>query len=957
MSRFWAGAESASDSDSDSDSDKSSGDEKKVVSKVTQESRWAKDSDSDSEEETRKIVSKKDKAWITMESDAKVIKNAMKNNDWAKIQEMFDELNQKMAKQDNLIKKEGGVPSFYVRLLVDLEDLLMTTLKDKEGQKKMNKANGRALNRMKLNLRKHNSQYEAKIKAYRENPVVSEDEKEASSSDSSDSDDDDSDSDDDAKSASSSSSSSSSDSDDSDSDDEAVKKKKVATKKTKGSDSDDSEGWGSDSSSSDSDDDEDDATPAAGQGRAFWLKKTTEVVKRVKKEKPTEKKEVKKEVKVVNKISHTFVVVDDISEFELNRKIIEVAAQRGRRGKDPRELINNLLVLATASRRFGPRCEIPAQCHLIAAHLDMQRNMDDYLLLADWKACFKFLMRVMEVLETDEALRLGSVGTDYTAEIQLASQGALKPLTDADKERALKEAEEASSTGVIQVMGNLFSLVTRLDDEYTRALQKINPHTEEYIQRLRLESDLVALCRQVQNYYLRSGDKAVAAQVALISIEHVYYKHESIAHAVAKAQAFSAKFGSYLDLHPACLGPDALPLSPETSKVDAENVHPASAGGMPSVEFAGEDSAALIQELCLQLIYPFGEARVRTRAMLCHIAHHALHDRFFAARDLLLMSHLQDNITHADVSTQILFNRTMVMLGLCAFRAGLVFEAHQCLMDICSGRVKELLAQGLQSQRYGEKNPEQEKAERRRQTPYHMHINQDLLEACHLISAMLLEVPNMATEEVTSERPRVISRHFRKHMEFMERQVFTGPPENTRDHVLMAAKSLMTGDYKKCEGLLLGGDGLDVWNLIPGVGAAGKVKDMLRLKIKCEALRTYLFAYSVHYDSLSLVQLCRMFDLDKRTANGVISKMMINHELHASWDQPTETVVLHKVEPSHLQALALQYADKAAQLVDSNERFLEAKTGGSKEEWGGRGGAGGGGGGNRAGGGWNSGGG
>lgn len=33
-------------------------------------------------------------------------------------------------------------------------------------------------------------------------------------------------------------------------------------------------------------------------------------------------------------------------------------------------------------------------------------------------------------------------------------------------------------------------------------------------------------------------------------------------------------------------------------------------------------------------------------------------------------------------------------------------------------------------------------------------------------------------------------------------------------------------------------------------------------------------------------------------------------ELHASWDQTTEAVVLHKVEPSHLQALALQYADK-----------------------------------------------
>jgi hypothetical protein len=54
--------------------------------------------------------------------------------------------------------------------------------------------------------------------------------------------------------------------------------------------------------------------------------------------------------------------------------------------------------------------------------------------------------------------------------------------------------------------------------------------------------------------------------------------------------------------------------------------------------------------------------------------------------------------------------------------------------------------------------------------PYHMHINLDLLECCHLTAAMLREVPNMAQEKNELSK-KLLSKMFRRHMENFDHQV------------------------------------------------------------------------------------------------------------------------------------------------------------------------------------------
>ena len=71
-----------------------------------------------------------------------------------------------------------------------------------------------------------------------------------------------------------------------------------------------------------------------------------------------------------------------------------------------------------------------------------------------------------------------------------------------------------------------------------------------------------------------------------------------------------------------------------------------------------------------------------------------------------------------------------------------------------------------------------------------------------------------------------------------------------------------------------------------------------------------------------------MFELEKQTVHAIASKMIINEELMASLDEPTECMVMHRTEPSRLQSLSLQLADKICQLVENNERLLEFRPGG-----------------------------
>ena len=123
---------------------------------------------------------------------------------------------------------------------------------------------------------------------------------------------------------------------------------------------------------------------------------------------------------------------------------------------------------------------------------------------------------------------------------------------------------------------------------------------------------------------------------------------------------------------------------------------------------------------------------------------------------------------------------------------------------------------------------------------------------------------------------------------------------------------------------------LNAWKLLPEQQRV-ETLTMLKAKVQEEALRTYLLTYATYYSSLSLEQLCSMFELSEQTVHSLVSKAMLSGELHASWDQPTRSIVMHNIEPTRLQRMALALSEKVQQLAEANERAVDS-TGGMRME-------------------------
>jgi len=155
------------------------------------------------------------------------------------------------------------------------------------------------------------------------------------------------------------------------------------------------------------------------------------------------------------------------------------------------EKLNQLVEKAKSAEQ-----EIEILLSIASAQFDVNPTVGTHIPVSNWKSCYKSLTRIHTILNANKSIVLPE-----TEEQSKQASGSEEPLS-----------------------GSLLAFVERLDDELTKSLQFIDPHTQDYVERLQDENLLLELAEKTQKYYSRIQKHKSVARIAIRRMEHIYYK-------------------------------------------------------------------------------------------------------------------------------------------------------------------------------------------------------------------------------------------------------------------------------------------------------------------------------------------------------------------------------------------------------------------------------------------------
>lgn len=537
-----------------------------------------------------------------------------------------------------------------------------------------------------------------------------------------------------------------------------------------------------------------------------------------------------------------------------------VVESRGKKNIDKYEQVATLENLLAEAKQGGNVFEIISVYQMLLSVRFDAGSHNSYMPVDLWKSNEADVLDLLSLLEKQAGA------------YQVSEAGV--PTDDLDIEPT------ANADGVKVVQGSIAAIVERLDDEFAKCLQFTDPHSTDYIERLKDESPLYKLIVRAQVYVQSTaGNTEHLARLVLRRLDHIYYKPDQL---IAFNET-SAWESSWAGIN---LGESTLLTQGKTAE---ETVRALS-------DFLSNQENSLYKR----------------SALLAFTYYLSVNNKYSEAREMFLASQIYNKIYQAESSVQVLYNRALVQMGLSAFKSGEVGESHQILNEIInSQRLKELLGQGFNS-----KYPSQATvAEKQKLLPFHMHINLELVECVFMTSSMLIEIPALAATATTAKdsKRKTTIKSFKSKLEFHDRQFFTGPPESIKDHLIYASKALQKGNWSKAYELLAS---IKIWKLLTDTEL---LLSMLKKQLQVEGLRTYIFTYKAIFSKLSVEKLATTFQLEKDAVVEIVEKMLTNGEVKGSLENFFINFETDEPQRSKLQELAIIMNEKVGLLNEKNE--------------------------------------
>ena len=503
-----------------------------------------------------------------------------------------------------------------------------------------------------------------------------------------------------------------------------------------------------------------------------------------------------------------------------------VLDSRGKKNVDQQALVKSMeQLLETANTPYE---KIFAYLTLIPIRFDSSVNLS-YQPIEQWKASYNDIINLFSILDE-------SLNTFHVTELASINE-------------FIEQEPEANEHGIKKILGSVFSFVERLDDEFNKSLLNTDPHSSDYLVRLKDEQYVYNLIIRVQLYMeatLPEEQKETSlARVFVRRLDHIYYKSSNLIQ-VMESKAWKTIPSNYTSKF--------IPFDASCSKSYLSNM-----------------IQALTESLSKQ-----ENAAMRKRATLYHVYYTALNKEFQIAKDMLIESKVQSFINKSDPSLQILFNRVVVQLGLSAFKLCLIDECHQILNDLlASSHLREIL--GQQSLQRMSNSPNADDREKLC-LPFHEHINLDLIDVVFMTCSLLIEIPQMTAfySGIKIKKIPYSQKSIRRALEHYDKSSFQGPPETLRDYVLHAAKSMQKGDWKTSFEFL---KSIKTWALLPN---ASTVLETLSERVQIESLKTYFFTNKRFYSKLSVKKLAELFDLTDEKVVHSLQSVITEYEINAT---------------------------------------------------------------------------